>query len=55
MVNIASFLNNVLEAEEQGKSPRARCYDRLGSLFEKKFGENRHKDDPEFWKKFLFC
>jgi DNA-binding NtrC family response regulator len=54
MVNIASFLNDVLEAKEQGKSPWARWYDRLGSFFEKKFGENWQKDDPEFWKKFPF-
>jgi DNA-binding NtrC family response regulator len=54
MVNIASFLNDVLEAKEQGKSPWVRWYDRLGSFFEKKFGENRQKDDAEFWKKFHF-
>ncbi|MGD9199865.1 MAG: response regulator, partial [Desulfobacterales bacterium] len=38
MVNIASFLNDVLEAQEQGKSPWDRWYDRMGSFFEKKFG-----------------
>lgn len=54
MVNIASFLNDILEAKEQGKSTWARWYDRLGSFFEKKFGENWQKDDPEFWKKFPF-
>ena len=40
MVNIASFLNDVLEAREQGKSTWARWYEKLGSFFEKKFGEN---------------
>jgi DNA-binding NtrC family response regulator len=54
MVNIASFLNDILEAKEQGKSTWARWYDKLGSFFEKKFGENWQKDDPEFWKKFPF-
>jgi DNA-binding NtrC family response regulator len=54
MVNIASFLNDVLEAKEQGKSTWARWYDKLGSFFEKKFGENWQKDDPDFWKKFPF-
>lgn len=54
MVNIAFFLNDILEAKEQGKSTWARWYDRLGSFFEKKFGENWQKDDPEFWKKFPF-
>jgi DNA-binding NtrC family response regulator len=54
MVNIASFLKDILEAKEQGKSTWARWYDKLGSFFEKKFGENWQKDDPEFWKKFPF-
>ena len=54
MVNIASFLNDVLEAKEQGKSTWAHWYDKLGSFFEKKFGENWQKDDPDFWKKFPF-
>jgi DNA-binding NtrC family response regulator len=54
MVNIASFLNDILEAKEQGKSTWTRWYDKLGSFFEKKFGENWQKDDPEFWKKFPF-
>jgi DNA-binding NtrC family response regulator len=54
MVNIASFLNDVLVAKEQGKSTWARWYDKLGSFFEKKFGENWQKDDPDFWKKFPF-
>ena len=54
MVNIASFLNDVLEAKEQGKSTWVRWYDRLGSFFEKKFGENWQKDDPDFWKKLPF-
>ena len=54
MVNIASFLVDILEAKEKGKSTWARWYDKLGSFFEKKFGENWQKDDPEFWKKFPF-
>jgi DNA-binding NtrC family response regulator len=54
MVNIASFLNDILEAKEQGKSTWARWYEKLGLFFEKKFGENWQKDDPEFWKKFPF-
>jgi DNA-binding response OmpR family regulator len=54
MVNIVSFLNDVLEAKQQGKSTWARWYDKLGSFFEKKFGENWQKDDPDFWKKFPF-
>jgi DNA-binding response OmpR family regulator len=54
MVNIASFLNDILEALEQGKSTWVRWYDRLGSFFEKKFGQKWQDDEKEFWKKFPF-
>jgi DNA-binding NtrC family response regulator len=54
MVNIASFLNDILEAKEQGKSTWGRWYDRLGSFFEKKFGEDWQKDEKDFWKNFPY-
>ena len=54
MVNIASFLNDVLEAQEQGKSPWDRWYDRMGSFFEKKFGPKWQNDEKDFWEKFPF-
>ena len=54
MVNIASFLNDVLEAQEQGKSTWARWYDRMGAFFEKKFGSQWQDDKKEFWEKFPF-
>ena len=54
MVNIASFLNDVLEAKEQGKSPWDRWYDRMGSFFEKKFGPKWQDDEKDFWEKFPF-
>jgi DNA-binding NtrC family response regulator len=54
MVNIASFLNDVLEAKEQGKNPWVRWYDRMGSFFEKKFGAKWQDDEKEFWEKFPF-
>ena len=52
MVNIAAFLNDILEAKEQGKSTWGRWYDKLGSFFEKKFGEDWQKDEKDFWKNF---
>ena len=52
MVNIAAFLNDILDAKEKGKSTWGRWYDKLGSFFEKKFGEDWQKDDKEFWKNF---
>lgn len=54
MVNIASFLNDVLEAQQQGKSTWLRWYDRMGGFFEKKFGAKWQEDEKEFWEKFPF-
>jgi DNA-binding NtrC family response regulator len=54
MVNIASFLTDVLEAQNQGKNTWVRWYDRLGSFFEKKFGSEWQDDEKEFWEKFPF-
>ena len=49
--NIAAFLNDILEAKEQGKSPWWRWFDRLGSFYDKKFGPNWRDRDREFWNK----
>lgn len=52
MFNITTFLDDILEAKEKGKSPWWRWFYRLSSTWEKKFGPNWRKDDEEFWKKF---
>ena len=54
LVNIASFLNDIMEAKEKGKNPWTRWYDRMGSFFEKRFGADWQKSDQEFWEKFPF-
>ena len=54
MVNIAAFLNDILDAKEQGKSTWGRWYDKLGSFFEKKFGQDWQKDEKEFWENFPY-
>ena len=54
MVNIASFLCDVFEAQEQGKNTWVRWYDRMGAFFEKKFGSQWQDDKKEFWEKFPF-
>jgi len=54
MINIASFLNDVLEAKEKGKNTWSRWYDRMGSFFEKKFGKEWKESDRDFWEKFPF-
>jgi DNA-binding NtrC family response regulator len=53
MVNLPSFLEEVLEAVEEGKSPLRRWMERLGNSYcEKKFGPDWRKKDMEFWKEF---
>ena len=44
MANIAVFLNDILEAQEKGKSLWWRWYDRLADYFEKKFGPDWQKE-----------
>ena len=39
MVNITTFLNDIFEAREAGKSLWWRWYDRMGSFFEDRFGD----------------
>ena len=54
MINIASFLEDILEARQQGKSPWIRWYARMASFFEKKFGPDWQKKDKDFWENFPF-
>jgi DNA-binding NtrC family response regulator len=54
MVNIASFLEDILEAQAKGQNPWTSWYSRLASFFEKKFGADWQKDQKEFWEKFPF-
>lgn len=52
MTNIATFLNDILEAKEEGKHFWWRWYDRLGAYYERKFGPDWQDHDKEFWEKF---
>lgn len=52
MLNITTFLNDILEAKEQGKNVWWRWLDRLGAFFERKFGPDWQKDDADLWEKF---
>ena len=54
MVNIATFLNDIVEDQEQGKNTWIRWYEKMGAFFEKKFGPQWKKDEKEFWEKFPF-
>jgi DNA-binding NtrC family response regulator len=52
MTHITTFLNDILEAKEQGKNVWWRWLERLGAYFDRKFGPNWQKDDEEMWEKF---
>jgi DNA-binding NtrC family response regulator len=54
MVDIASFLNDILKSKERGENPWKRWYRRLSSYFEDKFGADWKDDQKEFWEKFPF-
>lgn len=54
MVGIASFLEDILKAKEQGKNPWTSWYNKMASFFEKKFGPDWQKSEKEFWEKFPF-
>ncbi len=54
MVNIASFLADVLRAKAQGKDPWEGWYKRLASFCERKFGPGWQATDKHFWDRFPF-
>jgi DNA-binding NtrC family response regulator len=54
MINIETFLNDILEAKEKGESTWNRWFDRMASFCEKKFGPDWQKDEKDFWERFPF-
>ncbi len=54
MAQITTFLNDVLEAKQKGKSLWWRWLNRFASLYDKKFGPNWRDSDKEFWEKFQY-
>ncbi len=51
LVDIATFLNDVLEAKERGYHHWARWLDRLGTYYDRRFGSDWKDTDREFWEK----
>jgi len=49
---IVVFLNDVLQAQQEGKHLWSRWYGRLGSFFDRKFGENWKEQDKDFLEKY---
>ncbi len=54
MINIETFLIDVLKARKEGKNPWTSWYKRLDTYFETKFGPNWDKDDKKFWEKMIY-
>jgi DNA-binding NtrC family response regulator len=52
LMDMPTYLNDVLEAREQGKKVWWRWLDRFGAYYNKKFGANWRKVDEDFWKNF---
>ncbi len=52
IANIATFLEDILEGKEKGRSLMWRWLDRLGAYYDKRFGPEWKKGDQSFWEKF---
>ena len=52
--NITTYLNDILEAKDAGKSSRWRWLDRLGGYYDRKFGQDWKDNNKEFWEKFPY-
>lgn len=54
MGEITTYLEDVLEEQRKGKNLMSRWLDRLESYYDKRFGVDWKKGDPEFWEKFPY-
>jgi DNA-binding NtrC family response regulator len=52
MSGIATYLNDVLEAKDKGKSFWWRWLDRFAAYYDRTFGPQWKQVDEEFWNKF---
>jgi len=53
MANIATFLNDILEAKQKGKNPWGPWQEKLPtSYFERRWGAAWQNTDRDFWEKF---
>jgi len=52
MAEITTYLNDILEAKEQGKNFWSRWLDRFALYYNTRFGPDWKEADKEFWKKF---
>jgi hypothetical protein len=54
MVNMETFLLDVLNAEQDGKNSWTKWYERFESFCEKKFGLDWDKEDQKFWENKIY-
>ena len=54
MPEIAAYLNDILEAKEQGKSFWSRWLDRFAAYYDERFGPDWKDKDKQFWEKFQY-
>ncbi len=54
MVNIASFLAEVMAARAAGRNTWSGWYKRLAAFCERTFGPDFKKKDPDFWDKITY-
>ena len=54
MVNIASFLEEILEARQKGKGTWDNWMNRLAGYCERTFGHKWQNTDKDFWDRFPF-
>jgi DNA-binding NtrC family response regulator len=54
MVNIASFLEEILEAQQKGKSTWDNWMNRLAGYCERTFGDKWQDTEKDFWDRFPF-
>ena len=52
MSEITTYLNDILEAKEKGKTFWWRWFDRFASYYDNKFGPDWKEVDKDFWEKF---
>lgn len=48
--NLKSFVEQALEAFREGHSTSSILFERLGKFFDKAFGAQWAKDDPDYWR-----
>ncbi len=55
IVDIATYLEDVLEAEQEGKSTWWRWIDRFADYYDEKFEKDWQFRDKDFWKSFPYA